>query len=211
MKIDCLILGQYQTNCYILRKSQNAKDCVIIDTALDDNQPTAFLTEQKLHPDAVILTHGHIDHIYGLARLREKYTDAKIYIHKLDADMLTDSDKNMSALTGISFSTNPADFLAEENDIIQHAGIKLMVIHTPGHTPGGICLYDKENNSLFSGDTLFADSVGRTDLPPFGNMDQLINSIKQKLLTLPDETKVYPGHGPQTTIEREKNYNQYLR
>jgi len=207
MKIDCLILGQYQTNCYILRKSQNAKDCVI----LDDNQPTAFLTEQKLHPDAVILTHGHIDHIYGLARLREKYTDAKIYIHKLDADMLTDSDKNMSALTGISFSTNPADFLAEENDIIQHAGIKLMVIHTPGHTPGGICLYDKENNSLFSGDTLFADSVGRTDLPPFGNMDQLINSIKQKLLTLPDETKVYPGHGPQTTIEREKNYNQYLR
>jgi len=211
MKIDTLILGAYQTNCYIIRQSEAVKKCLIIDTGLDSNEPVCFLEENQLSPAAIILTHGHIDHIKGLEALSARYSDIKVYLHKLDAEMLTDAEQNMSALTGVPFSTKPADFVIEQDDIIEQAGVKLKVLHTPGHTPGGICLYCKEHGIVFSGDTLFADSVGRTDLPPYGNMEQLIKSIKDKLLNLPDETIVYPGHGPATTIGHEKACNQYLQ
>ena len=113
-------------------------------------------------------------------------------------------------MAGMSFSTNPADLFLEEADVIEQAGIKLEVFHTPGHTPGGVCLYSKDEGIVFVGDTLFADSDGRTDFLG-GSMSQLIKSIKEKLCVLPDETVVYPGHGPITTIAQEKAHNQYLR
>lgn len=124
--------------------------------------------------------------------------------------MLTNPDLNLSILTGGEFSRDSADILVNEPDIIEEADIKLKVLNTPGHTPGGISLYLEEENAVFTGDALFADSVGRTDFPN-GSMNQLIKNIKQKLLTLPDDTIVYPGHGPSTTIGREKTYNQYLQ
>jgi glyoxylase-like metal-dependent hydrolase (beta-lactamase superfamily II) len=112
-------------------------------------------------------------------------------------------------MTGSAFSTGSANHLVDEPDIIEETGIKLRVIHTPGHTPGGMCLYDDKEGIVFVGDTVFADSVGRTDFPG-GNMRQLIEGIKQKLFTLPDETVVYPGHGNRTTIGREKANNPFL-
>ena len=210
MKIDHLILGAYQTNCYILRQSEAARDCLIIDTGLEASELLDFLGEHKLNPAAVLLTHVHADHITGVAALRKNFADIKVYIHKLDAKMLTKPTSNLSMLAGKMFRTKPADFLIEEPDVIQQAGIKLEVLHTPGHTPGGICLHSKDDGIIFVGDTLFAGGVGRTDFPG-GSMTQLVKSIKEKLLILPDETTVYPGHGPITTIAHERAHNPYLQ
>jgi glyoxylase-like metal-dependent hydrolase (beta-lactamase superfamily II) len=223
MKIDCLILGAYQTNCYVLRKNNAAKDCLIVDAGLGGRELIDFLQQpllfegasmsprkRGLNPVAVILTHGHIDHIAAVTALRKNYPQIKVYIHKLDAEMLTEPLHNLSALAGRLFRVKPADFLIEDKSIIEHAGIKLTVLHTPGHTPGGICLYSQDEGIVFTDDTLFAESVGRTDFPG-GSMDELIKSINEKLLTLPDETKVYPGHGPTTTIARERAHNPFLK
>ncbi len=212
MKINCLVLGSFETNCYILRESESASDCLIIDTGLDADELVDFLRQHKLNPVAVVLTHGHIDHISGLAQLRKNFPDIKVYVHKRDAYMLTDRQSNLSFLAGITPAAGDsprADFTLEEGNLIEQAGIKLEVLHTPGHTPGGVCLYAKKEQIVFVGDTLFADSIGRTDIPG-GSTAQLIKSIKQKLLALPDETVVYPGHGPQTTIGRERTHNQFL-
>jgi glyoxylase-like metal-dependent hydrolase (beta-lactamase superfamily II) len=209
MKVDRLVLGEFETNCYIARSSEQATECVIIDAGLDVRALPAFLDRHKLAPAAVILTHGHIDHIAGVNALRARFASLAVYIHKLDAELLTDSVGNLSFMTGCDFSTEGADCLVDEPDVIDQAGIKLRVIHTPGHTPGGICLYSEQHGVVFVGDTLFADSVGRTDFPG-GNMRQLIEGIKQKLLILPDDTVVYPGHGPETIIGREKANNPFL-
>ena len=209
MKIDRLILGSFETNCYILRETEAAKDCLIVDTGLEAGELVDFLARHKLNPVAVVLTHGHIDHVTGVAALRQNFPETKVYIHKLDAEMLTGTKDNLSALAGQTFGTEPADVFIEEGDKIELANIRLEVLHTPGHTPGGISLYSKEDNFVFVGDTLFAGSVGRTDLG--GNMTHLIKSIKEKLLILPDETVVYTGHGPQTTITQEKMHNPFLQ
>lgn len=210
MKIDCVILGAYETNCYVLRSNQEAQDCLIIDAGLEAEELIDLLKKNQLNPVAVVLTHGHIDHIGGVAILRECYPDIKVYIHKLDAEMLTEAHSNLSILAGEQFSTEPAEVIIEDESVIDEAGIQLQVLHTPGHTPGGICLYSQDEGAVFTDDTLFAESIGRTDFPK-GSMSELLKSIKDKLLSLPDDTVVFPGHGPVTTLGREKAHNQYLQ
>ena len=209
MKIDRLVLGEFENNCYIVRNNDSAAECLVIDTALDVRELPAFLDQHKLSPVAVILTHGHIDHIAGVNALRKKFPSILIYIHKLDSEMLGDANVNLSLMAGNPFTAGKADHLIDEGDTIDKAGIRLRVIHTPGHTPGGICLYSEKDGIIFVGDTLFAGSIGRTDFPN-GDMRQLIEGIKHKLLVLPDDTIVYPGHGPETTIGREKTDNPFL-
>jgi hydroxyacylglutathione hydrolase len=210
MKIDRLILGSFETNCYILRESEAAKDCLIIDTGLEADELINFLQQHKLNPVAVVLTHGHIDHVTGVAMLRQNFPEIKVYIHKLDAEMLTGTKDNLSDLAGQAFSTAPADIFIDEPDTIEQAGIRLDVFHTPGHTPGGVSLYSKQHNLVLVGDTLFAGSVGRTDFPN-ASFAKLKKSIKEKLFTLPDETVCLPGHGPPTTIAQEKTHNPFLQ
>ena len=209
MQINHLILGAYQTNCYILRQDKTAKDCLIIDTGLQAEALIYFLKEYELNPVAVVLTHGHPDHIAGLAVLQKEYQRLKVYIHKLDAKMLTEAESNVLPFVGGLLDIKPADSLLEDGCVIEPAGIKLKVLHTPGHTPGGISLYS-DDGIVFTGDTLFAGSIGRTDMTG-GNMIELIKSIRKKLLKLPDETIVYPGHGEPTTIAQEKLHNSYLQ
>jgi len=210
MKIDCLILGAFETNCYVLRDSATVVDCLIIDPGLQAEQLIDFLEGHKLNPVAAVLTHGHADHIAGVALLRENFPDIKVYVHKHDAKMLIEPTHNLSAFAGKAIKTGPADLFLQDGDIIEQASIRLQVLHTPGHTPGGICLYCEDEGAVFTDDTLFAESVGRTDFPG-GSMSQLLKSIEQKLLQLPEETKVYPGHGPETTIAREKAHNSFLQ
>ena len=210
MDIKTLVLGDYETNCLCVRADDSAKDCIIIDCGISPEPLLEHLEENELNPVAVILTHTHIDHIFGLTALTESYPDVKIVAHEEDADGLTDPTKNLSAMMGMNFTTSPANQFVIDGDKISFAGIELTVIHTPGHTPGGMSLYAKDQGILFAGDTLFDGSVGRTDFPG-GNTETLINSIRTKLLTLPDETIVYTGHGPETTIEREKQHNPFLR
>ena len=210
MKIDRLILGDFQTNCYVVRADEAATDCLIVDAGLDADDLIELLQRDRLNPVATVLTHGHADHIVGTAALREHFPQTRVYIHKLDAPMLADPRANLSAFAGMVFTAEPADVLLEDGDTVEQAGITLKVLHTPGHTPGGICLYAEREGLVFVGDTLFADSVGRTDFPG-GDMDQLIESIRTKLFTLPENTAVYPGHGMRTTIGREKRSNPYVR
>lgn len=210
MIIDRLILGVFETNCYVLRRSNAAKECLVIDPGLDAGPLIDFLKTHKLNPAAVVLTHGHIDHIAGLAALRKKYPDMKVYIHRLDAQMLGEPYANLSAMHGMAFTTEPEDVALEEPDVVEQAGVKLQVLHTPGHTPGGISLYAVDDGVVFVGDTLFAGSIGRHDFPG-GSMSQLLNSVREKLFTLPGQTKAYPGHGPATTIAHEKAHNPFFQ
>jgi hydroxyacylglutathione hydrolase len=209
MNVQTMVLGDFETNSYILTADDTTKDCLVIDTGLDPEPLIDYLREKKLVPEAVIFTHGHADHIMGVNALRENWENIKVVIHKEDAEMLTRASQNMSLLSGSAFKAEPADIIIEEDGPIEFAALKFDILHTPGHTRGGICLYSRQHKTVFVGDTLFASSIGRTDLPG-GNFNTLITSIKEKLLTLPPATQVFTGHGPATTIEIEAKSNQYL-
>ena len=210
MKIKTFILGDYQTNGYCLTAEASAKDCLIIDTGLQSEPLIDYLKQNQLNPVAAVFTHGHIDHIDGLALLRQNWPDIKVAIHKADASMFEDAALNLSAFSGVPFKTPPPEITIEAEGPMTFADMKFQILHTPGHTPGSISLYSKSEGVVFVGDALFAGSIGRTDFPG-GNHDQLIAGIKAKLMTLPENTRVYSGHGPVTTIIREKRTNPFLQ
>ena len=214
MQIDRLVLGAYENNSYIVRRNEKTTDCIIIDTGLNAEPLIDFLKRKNLNPQALILTHGHADHIAGTALLRKNFSKIKVCIHKADSHMLGDAVSNFSYFAGVKITTAPADVIFDKEEQIEYAGLKFQLIHTPGHTPGGICLYNRDEKILFSGDTLFAGSVGRTDFSGHDTQkcfEQLVDNIRKKLLVLPDDTAVLPGHGEATTIKQEKLYNPYLR
>jgi len=208
MFIKRLVVGVLETNCYLI-SCKKTKIAAVIDPGGEDEVDLILNLLQKNNFDLkyIINTHGHIDHIAGNKTLKAK-TEALLLIHRLDADMLVNANKNFSSFMGKEICSPHADKLLEEGDEISLGTLNLIVIHTPGHTLGGISLVS--NNIVFTGDTLFAGGIGRTDLPG-GSYQDLIKSIKEKLLILGDDKIIYPGHGPDSTIGEERRTNPYLK
>ena len=204
--IKNLVLGTVQTNTYIMSNTV-AKEAIVFDPADDSEAIEEYLKANDLVCKAILLTHGHFDHIIA-ARELSKHTQAPIYAHEDEVKLLEDPDMNASALFGERCSLTP-DLFVKDQEILNLAGFSFQVLHTPGHTLGGVCYYCSEHEVLMSGDTLFRESIGRTDLPT-GNGRVLIHSIKEKLMKLEDQVVVYPGHGMPTTIGYERKHNYYI-
>jgi len=209
MQIDRLILGDFQTNCYVLRESPQPGECLIIDPGLGAEVLLDFLQREQLQPRKVLLTHGHGDHIAGIPLLRAKYDGLAVLISRDDEAALDDEQLNLSAMMGRPMTFGPAQRTVQGGDVLEFGQIELKVLATPGHTPGGVSYYCVAQAAVFTGDSLFAESIGRHDFPG-GDLEQLLAGIRAELFTLGDETKVYPGHGPVTSIGRERHSNPFF-
>ena len=205
MKIKRAVLGMAATNCYFAI-NRDTSETIIIDPADNAELLIRTLINDGYKPAAILLTHGHADHILAVNALRERF-GIKAYAHEAEKAVLENSHYNLSTWFGAAF-TMKADVYLRDGDEIELAGFSIKVIHTPGHTPGGCCFYISEEKVLFSGDTLFDSSIGRTDFPG-GSMSTLVRGIREKLFVLPDDTAVFPGHNDPTSIGREKIYNPF--
>ena len=201
MLIKTVTVGPLESNCY-LAGDDLTKEIFIIDPGADYEIIKGIIDKDGLKPKAVINTHGHGDHIGA-----NKEFGIPVWIHRLDADFLTDPSKNLSGAFGFLLKTKTASRLLEDGDALSMGKYKLEVIHTPGHTPGSICL--KGDGVIFTGDTLFCQGIGRTDFA-YGSEEDIMCSIKERLFTLDDDYIIYPGHGPSSTIGNEKLYNPFI-
>lgn len=197
----CLVVGPLGTNCYIVADPATKEAC-LIDPGADAEKIKDLLRKNGLELKYIIITHGHGDHIGANGQFK-----VPIYIHRLEADFLTDPGLNMSKMFMFGITSPKAEKLLEEGDVLKLGNLKLEILHTPGHSPGSISIH--VDGVVFTGDALFAGSIGRTDLP-YGDEALLTSSITEKLFALDDKTKVYPGHGPATTIGDEKRGNPFF-
>ena len=205
MKIEQYCVGQVQTNCYFAI-NEETKEMLIVDPGDSASFLAKQIKQEGLKPQAVLLTHGHFDHAMAAEELADIF-GIKIYAHEAEKDTLKQPGLNASGMIGRT-DVYHADVFVKDGETLELAGMELKVLHTPGHTEG-CCYYAEKDQALFCGDTLFCQSVGRTDFPR-GSMSQLIRSIREKLFSLPDEVKVYPGHMGLTTIGMEKSSNPFL-
>ena len=206
MRIERIETGPMAVNCYVVYEP-GMSACAVIDPGADPELILEAIRANDLTVEYILLTHGHFDHIGALRDVKEA-SGSILCIHESDADMLTNPAKNLSIYIGAPSVQLPPDRYLSEGEHIQFGGITLIVLHTPGHTPGSVCFMG--GGALFTGDTLFAGSVGRTDLPG-GEGETLGRSIRDKLLTIEEDAAIYPGHGPATTLIRERLENPYLR
>ena len=206
LAIRMMVLGPVQTNCYFLI-NEDTKEVLIVDPADRAQKIIEWINSEGLKPVAILLTHGHFDHIMGVQGVKKEY-GIPVYASKDEVEVLADPQINVSTMMGAYLSMT-ADELFSDGDVLELAGMKLKVISTPGHTIGSVCFYMEEEKVLISGDTLFEASVGRSDFPT-GSSRQLIESIKTRLFVLPDDTDVFPGHGGTTNIAYEKAHNPFI-
>lgn len=206
MKVLVMEVGSIGTNCYLVINEEN-KSGVVIDPGGDGDMILDKIRQKGLNIEAIFLTHGHSDHIMAVDEIRTA-TGAKVYISQEDAGMLIKASSNLSLYMGASREFKAADEFFEDGETLTVAGLNFKVIATPGHTRGGVCLICED--IVFCGDTVFSESIGRTDLPG-GSYSQILQSIKNKILVLPDEMKLLPGHGPATTIGWERRRNPFLQ
>lgn len=206
--LHTITVGPLEVNCYILWDGAT-KDAFVIDPGGDANKIKVLIAKERLKVKYIVLTHGHFDHVGGVVVLKSSLGGARIAIHRDDVGMMSESHEH-GVIFGVKTPVQPSpEVLLEDGQELKAGGLTLKVIHTPGHTGGGVCLYEEKEGLLFTGDTLFAGSIGRTDLGA-GSHKVIMDSIKNKILTLPDAIKVLPGHGPESTIGRERKTNPFI-
>ena len=212
MKIKTFTFNPFAENTYVVY-DEKTKDCIIIDPGCYDSEEEKmlfnFISSKKLIPKRLINTHCHIDHIFGNNFVMKNW-NIKLFTHKKEEELLNQSQNIAKSYGFENYQPSPkADYFIDENDNIKLGKEKFKIFFTPGHSPGHICLYSKKYNFLISGDVIFMNSIGRTDLPG-GNHKTLIESINTKIINLPEETTIYCGHGPSTTLVNEKINNPFL-
>lgn len=208
-------LGPWATNCYIVAPSEvpdasAARPCWIIDASFEPEPLIEHIQSERLTPEALIFTHAHIDHIAGAFDVRRAFPDIPIFIHELEEQWLLDPELNLSIGAGLPVTAPHATRLLKDGQTLTLGHTTWRVLHVPGHSPGSIALWCESEATVLGGDALFNGSIGRTDFPGC-SFEQLERSIRTKLYTLPDGTTVHPGHGPATTIGREKRSNPFVR
>ena len=208
VQIQTIVSMPFAENTYVAWGATRT-DCVVVDPGTEPEAILAFLRDQGLNPAAILNTHGHADHIAGNAPLKAAYPDAPLVIGAGDAPLLTDPELNVSRSFGFDIVSPPADRLVREGDTVVFAGLTLDIREIPGHSPGHIVYVVRDEGIVFGGDVLFRGSIGRTDFPG-GSFEALASGIRAKLYTMPDETVVYPGHGPVTNVGHEKRTNPYV-
>ncbi|MBQ6696830.1 MAG: MBL fold metallo-hydrolase [Lachnospiraceae bacterium] len=206
IRIGRMVLGSCQTNCYFIYEAESKK-AVVVDPADNGAQIYSALQRNGFNIEAILLTHGHFDHIWGSKELRE-LSGAMIYALDEEKVLCENSRNNVSEYAGRAYTVVPDEYVRDGAELV-FDGITFKVIATPGHTIGSCCYYIEEAGMLISGDTLFLESTGRTDFPT-GSMSSIVRSIREKLFVLPEDTKVYPGHMDSTTIGHEKKYNPFV-
>ena len=211
IKVEVIVFNPFQENTYILSDETGA--CVIVDPGcLDENENESlvgFIRNKGYRPESIVFTHLHLDHVFG-SRFAKDVFNVKTIAHESDLSVLANT-RNYASMFGIDLRNDPAtiDVMANHGDEFVFGNSKLSVIHVPGHSPGSVVYYSATDGICIVGDVLFRQSIGRTDLPG-GNHETLISGIQKYLMVLPDDTVVYPGHGPSTTIGFEKENNPYL-
>lgn len=201
------VLGSFATNCYTVANTET-REAAIVDPGDRAEYLIKMYENQKLKPVAILLTHGHLDHIGAVSGLKKAFPDIKIYAGVDEKDVLARPELNLSNVFGFPV-TAEADFYVADGEKITLLDTEITCIHVPGHTKGGMCYYFADEELLFSGDTLFCRSVGRSDFPT-GDAEALLSNIEEKLFTLPENVTVYPGHDNRTTIGKEKKENPYF-
>lgn len=207
MKVQTITVGPFQVNCYLVWDEESG-DGVIIDPGAEAGTIIAKVKESGCTPKAILLTHGHGDHIAAVAEIKDEY-HLPLYIGKGEEELLENPSANVSAMFSQPIVAPPADKLLGDEEIVSAGTMQLKTFSTPGHSPGGVCYLHERRAILFCGDTLFQGSIGRTDFPGCSH-SKLINSIETKILTLPDEVVCFPGHGPATTVGAERTGNPFL-
>lgn len=208
MKLYNIQVGPIGTNCYILNNEEN-NEGIIVDPGADASRILHAVEELKLKVAGIFVTHGHSDHIGALHQVRQA-TKAPVYMSAEDAPMLADPEGNLSRWMGEDVSTFAPEKLVADGDVINVAGFEFKVLATPGHTPGGVCFLNEANTICFVGDTIFCESIGRTDFPG-GSYKQILESIKNKIMTLDDGIRLLPGHMTSTSVGWERKRNPYLQ
>lgn len=208
MKIMYMVLGPFMTNTYILYNEETMEG-LVVDPSFTPDHYIKAIQDKKIRLLSIFLTHAHVDHMAGMNELRRAFPDAKMYMDKRDRPFLRDAERNLSSMFPVPTLVDDADVWVKDGDEIETCGYTFRVIDTSGHTPGGISFYLQKEGIVFTGDSLFQGSIGRTDFPG-GSMKELTGSIKKNLFSLPDSTVVLSGHGNQTTIGEEKRSNPFL-
>lgn len=210
--VEAIVVGPLETNCYIVGCPETHAG-IVVDAGGDGEYIAERVRGLKLNPAYIVATHGHGDHIGGVPLVKAAFPAAKLAVHEADAESLPDPDLNLSSAYGMPVRSPAADVRLRNGDEVVAGTLRFRVIHVPGHTPGGIALYlppEKGRHPLLlAGDALFQENIGRGDLPG-GDLDLLIRSVRERLMTLPDDTKVLTGHGGPTTIGHEKRHNPYV-